>query len=116
MQESDRSGCAVSPAEETPLRAPDENVKQSASVPPAVKKKPLHMNPERSCEDDQQLDEVEEVDQLLAEQHKMQCPDWERAQIADPVIRHMRELMEEFSKVAPNEVQLRSELAGVKHL
>ena len=62
------------------------------------------------------MENVEEVDQLLADQHNMQCPDLECAQLADPVIRRMRELIKEFGQVAPNDVQLTSELAEVKHL
>ena len=46
----------------------------------------------------------------------MQCPDWEKAQDADPVIKHMKEFMVEFGDVAPNKVQLNSELAAVKSL
>ena len=99
------------------------------SIPPVVKNKlgrlskvpayelreVLHYK-QAILEDEQQLENVEEMDQLLADQHNMQCPNWERTQLADPVIRRMKELIEEFGDVAPNDVQLTSELAEVKHL
>ena len=43
---------------------------------------------------------MEEVDQLLADQQRMQCPDWERVQDADPVIKRMKSLMKEYCDVA----------------
>ena len=42
----------------------------------------------------------------------MQCSDWERAQDADPVIKRMKSLMEEYGDVE----HLVPELAEVKHL
>ena len=65
-------------------------------------------------EEDERLDEVEEVDRYLADQQSMQCSDWQRAQDADPVIKRMKILMEEYGDVAPTEEQLLSELAGTK--
>ena len=46
----------------------------------------------------------------------MQCSDWERAQDADPVIKRMKILMEEYGDVAPTKEQLLPELAEVKSL
>ena len=67
-------------------------------------------------EEDNDLDQIEEVDQLLADQQRMQCSDWERAQDADPVIKHMKSLLEEYGDVAPTKEQLIPELAEVKYL
>jgi len=67
-------------------------------------------------EEDKHLDNVEEVDQLSADQQAIQCSDWEKSQDADPVIKRLKGLMEEFGGVAPNRVQIRSELAEVKSL
>ena len=67
-------------------------------------------------EEDERLDEVEEVDQLLADQQSLQCSDWESAQDADPVIKCMKILMEEYGDVAPTKDQVLPELAEVKSL
>ena len=55
---------------------------------------------------------MEEPD-ILADQCAMQCPDWVRAQDADPVIKRMKVIIEEFGDVAPNKAQLNSELTEV---
>ena len=52
----------------------------------------------------------------MADQQAMQCSDWEKSKNADPVIKQLKALMEEFGVIAPNKVQLRSELAEVKSL
>ena len=52
----------------------------------------------------------------MADQQRMQCSDWERAQDADPVIKRMKSLMKEYGDVAPTKKQLVPELAEVKHL
>ena len=52
----------------------------------------------------------------MADQRAMQCPDWVRAQDADPVIKRLKKIMEEFGGVAPNKAQLNSEPAVVKNL
>ena len=62
--------------------------------------------------DDERLDEAEDVYHLLADQSQMLCSDWEHAQDAEPVIKRMKELIEEFADVAPNDVQLGSEGQG----
>ena len=46
----------------------------------------------------------------------MQCPDCAHVQGADPVIKRLKVLMEEFEGIAPNKEQLNSELAEVKNL
>ena len=85
------------------------------NVSPASESKELRQK-RLILEEDERLDEVEEVDQLLADQQRMQCPDWERAQDADPVIKHMKSLMQEYGDVAPTKEQLLPELAEVKSL
>ena len=74
------------------------------------------MQKQAIIEEDEHLDDVEEVDQLLADQQAMQCSDWEKFQDADPVIKQLKALMNELGGVAPNKVQLRSKLAQVKSL
>ena len=56
------------------------------NVSPASESKEELRQKRLILEEDERLDEVEEVDQLLADQQHMQCSDWERAQDADPVI------------------------------
>ena len=74
--------------------APTEIVEPTAPVPTVVKKrrgrrrnvdkkvpayepKEVLRQKRRILEEDERLDEEEEVDQLLADQQRMQCPDWE---------------------------------------
>ena len=52
----------------------------------------------------------------MADQQSMQCSNWQRAQDADPVIKRMKILMEEYGDVAPTKEQLLPELAEVKSL
>ena len=53
---------------------------------PAYRPREVLRQRQEILEADQHLDEVEEVDQLLADQQKMHSSAWERAQVADPVI------------------------------
>ena len=62
-------------------------------VNPASESKEVLRQKRLILEEDERLDEVEEVDQLLADQQRMQCPDWERAQDADSVIKRMKRNM-----------------------
>ena len=115
------------------VRAPTEIVEHDMSVPTVVKKRcdvprnvdekvPAYEPKEVLCqkrlinEEDNELDQIEEVDQLLADQQRMQCSDWECAQDADPVIKPMKILMEEYGDVATTKDQLLPELAEVKSL
>ena len=59
--------------------------------------------------------EILEEPDILADQCVMQCLDWVRLQDADPVIKRLKEIIEEFGGVAPNKAQLNSELNLVAH-
>ena len=103
------AGRAVPSTKATRMRAPTEIVEQDVSIlkvvkrghgRPNVEKKqlPAYEPREVLChkqallEDDQDLDKIEKVDQLLAEQQQMQCSDWEHAQDADPVNQGMKKI------------------------
>ena len=81
-------------AEESRVRAPETTVEQDASVPEVVKRgrgRPrtikvnipaynpgeVALQKRATLDADQHLDDVEELDELLADQQKMQCSDWE---------------------------------------
>ena len=78
---------------------------------PAYDSGEVELQKQAILDEDLHLDDVDELDYLLAEQQKMQCSNWEHAQDADPVIKRIKELMREFGEVAPNPVQLRSQTA-----
>ena len=84
------------------------------NISPATESKEELRQKRLILEEDERLDEVEEVDQLLADQQSMQCSDWERAQDADPVIKRMKILMEEYGDVAPTKEQLLPEWRRLK--
>ena len=71
--------------------------------------------PEEILADNAALKGQAEAD-ILADQDKMSCQDWVKAQTADPAIRRTREILREFGKVTPNKNQLISEMAEVKAL
>ena len=52
----------------------------------------------------------------MADQRLMQCPNWVYTQDADPVIKPLKEIMEEFCGFALNKALLNPELAEVKNL
>ena len=81
------------------MHAPTEVVEHDSSVPTVVKnrcveprnvdKKVPAYEPREVLhqkrvimEEDNELDQIEEMDQLLADQQQMQCSDWKRAQDA----------------------------------
>ena len=86
---------AVPSTRTTRKSAPTEIVEPNAPIPTVVRnRRGRHRNvnkkvpayeptdvlrqKRRNLEEDERLDEVEEVDQLLADQQRMQCSDWER--------------------------------------